>query len=106
MFYDCRKSNGRDRPGGFFCPPPPPYKIGSQNTPYKLVLTQEFGMENTSVNLCSPFYLCIMPSWSSELNLFVQSAHTENGSDNVSQCCCGTPRIESDLTTITFALQS
>ena len=36
-FYDYRKSNIRIRPG--FSPPPPlPYKIGSQNTPYKLRL--------------------------------------------------------------------
>ena len=33
----CRKSNARVRPGGFL--PPPPYKMGSQNTPYKLGLT-------------------------------------------------------------------
>ena len=35
-FYDYRKSNARVRlGGGFFAPP---YKIGSQNTPYKLGL--------------------------------------------------------------------
>ena len=33
-FYDCRKSNARVRPGFFFALPQ--YKIGSQNTPYKL----------------------------------------------------------------------
>ena len=31
---------GFDR-GSFFVPPPPPYKIGSQNTPYKLGLKNE-----------------------------------------------------------------
>ena len=36
-FYDCRKSNARVRQWGLFCPPPP-YKLGSQNTPYKLGL--------------------------------------------------------------------
>ena len=27
--------------GGAFLPPPPPYKIGSQNTPYKLGLISQ-----------------------------------------------------------------
>ena len=38
-FYDCWKSNARIRPGGFFAPHP--YKIGSQNTPYKLGLRKD-----------------------------------------------------------------
>ena len=34
-FDDCRKPNARVRQG-VFAPPLPPYKLGSQNTPYKL----------------------------------------------------------------------
>ena len=38
-FYDCRKSNARVRPGReLFAPPPPKYKLCSQNTPYKVGL--------------------------------------------------------------------
>ena len=42
-FYDCRKSNARVRPGSFL--PPPPYKLGGQNTPYKLALKDWRGGE-------------------------------------------------------------
>ena len=46
-FYDCWKSNARVRPGGFFALP---YKLSSQNTPYKL------GLKSKSLLLAKGIY--------------------------------------------------